>query len=270
MELRRICTVFFSPTGGTRGIARALAAALAQTLGLEQTFVDLTPPAARKQQYAFTAQDLVVVASPVYAGRLPNKIAPDYAACLKGQNTPVVPLTVFGNRSPGDSLRELALLLEANGFVTAAAASVVSRHAFSDKVGTGRPLPEDLAQVEQFARQIARRLAEAAPAPLEFDRQTPIAPYYTPLKEDGTPAKFLKAQPQRTDACTHCGQCAALCPMGSIDPATQDVTGICIKCQACVRGCPRQARFFADEAFLSHVKMLEQNFTAPAPNRFLV
>ena len=45
-------------------------------------------------------------------------------------------------------------------------------------------------------------------------------------------------------------------------------TGVCIKCQACVRGCPEHAKYFDDAAFLSHVAMLEQNFTAPKENAF--
>lgn len=56
--------------------------------------------------------------------------------------------------------------------------------------------------------------------------------------------------------------------MGSIDRAHPDqVTGVCIKCQSCVRGCPRQAKFFDDPEFLSHIKMLEQNFQRPAENQ---
>ena len=49
--------------------------------------------------------------------------------------------------------------------------------------------------------------------------------------------------------------------MGSIseeDPA--EVGGVCIKCQACVKKCPVDAKYFDDPAFLSHVAMLEQNY----------
>ena len=44
------------------------------------------------------------------------------------------------------------------------------------------------------------------------------------------------------------------------------VPGTCIKCQACVRKCTRHAKYFEDAAFLSHVAMLEQNFTEPKKN----
>ena len=40
----------------------------------------------------------------------------------------------------------------------------------------------------------------------------------------------------------------------------------CIKCQRCVRKCTKHAKYFDDPAFLSHVAMLEQNFTEPKEN----
>ena len=59
--------------------------------------------------------------------------------------------------------------------------------------------------------------------------------------------------------------------MGSIDLADpKQVTGVCIKCQSCVRKCPHGAKYFTDEAFLSHIAMLEQNFTRPAENAVFV
>ena len=87
--------------------------------------------------------------------------------------------------------------------------------------------------------------------------------YYVPKGIDGQPAKFLKAKPL-TDAekCTACGICAEACPMGSISPAENyETTGLCIKCQACIKKCPVQAKRFDDPAFLSHREMLMKNFS---------
>ena len=223
---RKVYSVYFSPTGSSRLAARSVAYALKRELNADIEDIDLTPPAARSEQYRFDNADTVLIAMPVYAGRLPNKIAPDIARCLHGGgSTKLIALCTYGKRSAGDAERELLLM----------------------------------AQLASFGADIARRIASGAASPLPFDADTPLAPYYTPLKEDGTSAHFLKAKPvTEASRCTRCGICASVCPMGSIAADEPDSTaGICIKCHACIKTCPARARRFLDGDFLSHVKMLE-------------
>ena len=270
MHIERICLLYLSPTGGTERIGRAVAEALGRGLDLPVEAVSFTTPKDREEERRFGPRDLLVMASPVYAGRLPNKLMPEYKAKILGDATPAIPICVFGNRSPDEALRELVLLLEGNGFQIAGAASFAGRHAFSDKVGAGRPDETDQAEIREFAARAAAKLSGDALPLLEMDRSE-VGPYYTPLKEDGTPAKFLKAKPL-TDwsKCSHCGVCARSCPMGSIDRETMEAVGLCVKCQACVRKCTRRAKFFEDADFLSHVAMLEQNYTRRAENTVLL
>lgn len=35
---------------------------------------------------------------------------------------------------------------------------------------------------------------------------------------------------------------------------------VCNQCGICADNCPKEAKYFDDEAFLSHVKMLESNY----------
>ncbi len=270
MNITKLHVLYFSPTGGTEKIVRTVAGALAGHLGLEPKYINFTKPENRQTEYRFGPEDLLVMASPVYAGRLPNKLMPEYRAKIFGDRTPALPICVFGNRSCDEALRELVLLLEGNGFQTVGAAAFAGRHAFSDRVGAGRPDEDDLAQMAGFAASAAARLSGATLPLLEMDRSE-IGPYYTPLRADGAPAKFLKAKPlTRWEKCSHCGACARACPLGSIDRETMEAVGLCIKCQACVRRCTVHAKYFEDPDFLSHVAMLEENYTRRAENLLLI
>ena len=269
MDMQAVYGLYFSPTNHTKQIVCQLGEALARGLGVPFREIPWTLPGARAEERRFSPGDLVVVGGPTYAGKLPNKILPDYQSRLKGCGALAVAVVTYGNRSFDNSLAELCAVLEGDGFHTVAGGAFVSTHAFSDALAAGRPNRADLAELDAFAARIAQKVgsAQAVPAPIQV-RGDAEAPYYVPKGEDGAPAKFLKAAPKtRTDLCVKCGLCARTCPMGSIDlqdPA--QITGICIKCQSCVRRCPRHAKYFDDPAFLSHVQMLEQTFTRDAKN----
>lgn len=97
---------------------------------------------------------------------------------------------------------------------------------------------------------------------------TPSGPYYTPRDRHGNPINILKVKP-KTDMskCGGCGWCAAHCPMGSIDPTdVSQVNGVCIKCCACVKGCPTGAKYFDDPGYLYHKSELEEVYARPAKN----
>lgn len=267
MSIQTIYAVYFSPTGTTKALACSLAKNLSERLGCPWKELPFTLPAQRSQSLSFGEEDLVLVASPTYAGKLPNKILPDFTEKIKGAHTPAAALVTFGNRSFDNSLAELCSVLTQSGFHVLSGGAFACRHAFTDKLATGRPGEKDFQELDEMARLIAERLQNPPAVPLKVDGDADAA-YYVPKGLDGQPAKFLKATPKtREELCIHCGACAKLCPMGSIDKEdTARITGICIKCQSCVRNCPKHAKYFDDPAFLSHVAMLEQNFQEPKKN----
>ena len=126
--------VFFSPTGSTGKVCLAAATAIAAAKSLPFYEHDLTPPSARASLEPFGPEDIVVAASPTYAGKLPNKILPVIERLLVGHGTRALAVTTFGNRSPDNSLAELASLMNKNGFLLAGAASVVSAMRFRTRL----------------------------------------------------------------------------------------------------------------------------------------
>lgn len=262
MLIRSVAGLYFSPTGTTRTLVTAAAEQAADTLGVPCRLISLNTPAERENVFDFSADTLVIVGAPTYAGRLPNKISPDLRRILHGSGSPAIALVTYGNRAYENALAELFRVLADSGMQPAAGAACVCQHSMARALAVGRPNSDDCAEVRRFAAEAAERIRDAktilSPAvPGDAD-----SAYYVPTGTSGKPAKFLKSVPLTDrEKCDGCGRCAALCPMGSIskdDPAV--VSGICIKCQACILGCPKGAKYFDNEQFLSHMQMLEQKF----------
>lgn len=271
MQFKTVWAVYYSGSGSTRRLLRGMAEAAGEALMLPVRELDYSRPEAREKSYCFTQTDLVFWGSPTYAGRLPNVLLPFLRGNFTGGGAAAVAVVLYGNRSYDDALKELCEVLAGNGFLAAAGAAVTAEHAFAPALAHGRPNGEDRAAAAEFARKTALTLrGREHIIPVTVPGREPIGAYYTPLGLDGEPARFLKAKPKTDpDQCTRCGLCAAVCPMGSIPrEEPTECTGICIKCQGCIRECPAGAKYFDDEAFLSHRAMLEQNYIRRRENEF--
>lgn len=268
-----VFALFISPTGNTEKAVRAIAKGIADTLSGGDFFsIDLTSKSDRFSVYDFGPEDMVVIGTPVYAGRVPNKLVPyieeniySGSGSSPKDSATAIPVVTYGNRAYDDALKELATIMYENGFNLGGAAAVPSEHAFTDKLAKGRPTEDDLKCLYEYGKSLAKKITSAGssltPASLP-GRSLEDAIYYTPLNADGTPANFLKAKPE-TDAnkCTSCGLCRERCPMGCYDNSLTEAEGICIKCHACIKLCPAGAKSLNNDSFASHVKMLEENYS---------
>lgn len=192
MKISRVWAVYFSPTGNVKEVTNLIAKKLSEELSVPLEQWDFTLPDNRKSVKAFEKEDLVVFGTPVYAGRVPNKILPWVQQGFTGDHTPMVPVVVFGNRNFDDALMELKQELEKNGFLAAAGAAVASSHVFSDKIAPGRPDASDRAEILTFAGKTAQKITETDTlhTGLQVAGNDPVGAYYTPLGTDGKPAKF--------------------------------------------------------------------------------
>ncbi len=271
MKLEKIWAVYFSGTGTTRRTVERIAGGIASRLNLPAESVDFSRPAVRQETLGFGEKDLVVFGTPVYAGRVPNVLLPFLQERIVGGGALAVPVVLFGNRNYDDALIELRNILAADGMHPIAAGAFVGEHSFSRVLGADRPNAEDKVLMDEFAARVAELAAGLDAAPVKsvaVRGQEPLRPYYTPRDRAGNPINILKVKP-KTDLsrCGGCGLCADLCPMGSIDPAdVSAVRGICIKCCACVKGCPTGAKFFDDAGYLYHQHELEAQYARPAEN----
>ena len=266
MKIKTVWAVFFSGTGTTEKVVTSIAKTMAQSLNADFRTFSFNLPQAREDEQVFTAEDLVVLGTPVYAGRVPNLLLPYLQSKVKGSGTLGIPVVLYGNRNYDDGLMELKQVMESNGFHPIAGAAVVGEHSFSRILGAGRPDEQDMALVAELAQKAIEKVQALESLPTEsvsVGGCDPIRPYYTPRDRHGEPIRdFLKAKPMTDgEKCVKCGLCARLCPMGSIDTSdVSNVIGKCIKCCACVKKCPTGAKYFDHEGYLYHQHELEDQF----------
>lgn len=269
MERKKVWAVYFSATDTTKKIVLTIADEAARLLGAEREDYDFTLPGMRENGFAAGKDDLVIFGTPVYAGRVPNVLL-KYLATIQGNGALAVPVVLFGNRNFDDGLIELRDILENTGFHTVAAAAFVGEHSFSKTLAAGRPDADDMKEAMAFAGKIAEKVKGLpdgeAPAPVEVEGVPhPYRGYYQPRDRKGVSIDIRKVKSLVSDACDDCKICADVCPMGSISHENvREYTGICIKCGACIKKCPKQARYYEDEGYLYHQHELEEGYTRRA------
>lgn len=269
MERKKVWAVYFSATDTTKKTVLTIADEAARLLGAEREDYDFTLTGMRENSFAAGKDDLVIFGTPVYAGRVPNVLL-KYLATIQGNGALAVPVVLFGNRNFDDGLIELRDILENTGFHTVAAAAFVGEHSFSKTLAAGRPDADDMKEALAFAGKVTEKvkgLPEGeAPAPVEVEGVPhPYRGYYQPRDRKGVSIDIRKVKSLVSDACDDCKICADVCPMGSISHENvREYTGICIKCGACIKKCPKQARYYEDEGYLYHQHELEEGYTRRA------
>lgn len=270
---KNINAMYFSPTGTTEKVVCGIANRISQNVNGEISVknIDFTLPDARKEAVSFTEKDVVVMGVPVYAGRVPNVLL-KYLNTIKGNGALAVSVVVYGNRNYDDALIELKDILETNGFTVIAGGAFIGEHSFSYTLAKDRPDEKDMAIVNDFADQVYKKLTGPdSIKTVDVKGNRPYRPYYMPLDENGNPVDIRKVKPKTNSNCTDCKLCADVCPMGSIDyEDVSKLNWICIKCGACIKKCPAQAKYFDDHHYLRHKLELEINFASrKEPELFL-
>lgn len=248
-----VTTIYASPTQTSKKIATAVGGELAKVLGGEQKEVSITLLKERKGlQLQFTKDDIVVLALPVYGGRIPLFLE-DTVNAIKGNNTPIVVLGVYGNRDFDDALLEMKNVTAENGFIPVAAGAFIGEHSFSEKLAQARPDEKDLAIAREFGAKAGALLKDGK------ELKTVEVTGNFPYKERGPAAPVA---PKTTDDCFDCMLCAQGCPTEAIsftDPRVTDPNK-CVKCNYCVKICPVKAKTF-DGALDGPTTWLLENFS---------
>jgi ferredoxin len=203
--------------------------------------VDITKPEARQQVLITKKYDLLIVAIPVYMGRLPALLS-DWLHSIKADNTPAVCVVMYGNRAYDNALLELKDTLKSCGCKPIAGAAYVGEHSFSsDELPSskGRPDTSDISHAELFGNKLQEKFLSISSVE---DISDIIVPGNYPYEgvTDLWKVDFIEV----SDNCLQCEICVQGCPTGAIDSKNSKLIDIqkCTLCCACIKNCPQNAK----------------------------
>lgn len=220
-----VYNIVFSPTGGTKKAARALA----QSLDKDVHEIDVSK--ADFKGCDLKPGSLAVIAMPSFGGRAPA-LAIARLQQIQANGTKAIVMAVYGARAQEDTLLEMADTAKACGFEVIAGVEAIAQHSMFAQYASGRPNVKDQQQLQDFGARIQKKAQSDACT-------DPDLPGNRPYKKAGA-----GLVPKATDACVSCGLCAKVCPARAIDPANPKKTdkAACITCMRCVSVCSHDAR----------------------------
>jgi ferredoxin len=238
MKIQSLKLVCFSPTGTTKAIIQGVARGIHQR---SVELIDITKPQARKQPLQTLEDELLVVAVPVYVGRVPALVN-EWLHTIEARHSPTVCIVVYGNRDYDDALLELKDTLIKRGCIPIACAAYIGEHSFSNSetpIAVARPDACDLHHAELFGRKIAEKLMSISSSDLISDIHVPGSYPYRGATKTWV-VDFIAV----SDQCSQCGVCAEVCPVGAVDLENSTVIDKekCILCCACIKRCPQKAK----------------------------
>ncbi len=254
MEIKKVKTIYFSPTGTSKKIVRAIGEGGGRTLKIEEfdlTFPDHAP------RIEVAENELAIVGVPVYAGRV-APLAKERLKSVYGSNSNVIIAVLYGNREFEDALIELRDMMMAQSFSVIAACAFVGEHSFSSAampIGQGRPDDQDLVIANEFGQKVMEQMSTYHKA----DDGLFNVPGDTPYKEGMMNLPFT---PQiDIERCTQCEACIPTCPARAISLEDQIRIDreVCTFCCACIKNCPEGVVSITAPPILEKVAWLHAN-----------
>ena len=231
----------FSPTGNSKRVGLAFA----NELNKDSRVIDLTKT--HQSHLTFSPDDIVVVAGPVFGGRMPSLMLERLRTYPLAGNR-VITMVTYGNRAYEDALLELNDTVAKMGGLPVASAALVASHSMVPAIAKDRPNDVDLHNLKVFARAVKQKLQAASLSRIQVPGNFPYRSW--------TKAPMV---PVIEGQCIKCGDCVRNCPAGAIsseDPTIIDETK-CILCMRCVSQCKQHARVLPEPVRVMITKKLE-------------
>lgn len=246
MKFKNVKLIYFSPTQTTQKVLESIAHGIDFD---EINHMDLTYLKDINRSAVTFSDELVMIGTPVYAGRLPVE-AVERLKQLRAHNTLAIIVVVYGNRDFDDALLELKNLVSELGFTPIVGGAFIGEHSFSTKdvpIAEGRPDSLDVEKAVELGQKIQEKINTFATSKMQFELEVPgNFPY-----KEGMPANLV-APIINENLCNACGTCIDVCPTGAIYVEDNNIltnVELCIRCCACVKNCPNGARVVEDASW---------------------
>ncbi len=256
MKISRVKLIYFSATGTGKKVLESIAAG---TRVEHVEHINLTDPNAQLETAQPFSDELMIFGAPVYGGRLPIEAIHRFKK-LKANKTPAVIIVLYGNREFDDALLELKNLTIELGFNPVAGGAFIGEHSFATKkfpIATGRPDAQDIEKAMDFGAKIMDKINKITSPDKPMDLELPgNFPY------QAAGPRIMEVSPiTKKDTCSLCGTCSDVCPTAaiSVNDIVETDTKQCIRCCACIKNCPEEARFFQDDMMETIMKWLNEN-----------
>ncbi len=249
--MNNILLVYFSPTGTTERVLKAIAEGFSAKSSAEVTEIDITvkkfgqtaETVVQTVNEAVSQADIVFFGAPVHEDKLPHMYLEMAEGFLSETAKPCVNVAVYGNVSAGNVQTRMKEMFKERGFITVASGTFIGEHSFAHEgleIASGRPDEKDLAIAHEFGEKIYETVSSGIS---EISLPEEELPLMSRMLPDGSAARFTKIPEVDKNLCTSCGMCVYKCPPGAIDRSSYEIDADkCIRCFACVRVCGVNAR----------------------------
>lgn len=227
--MKKLSALYFSATATTRKCVMTVASAMNIPLASSINLADRD----HAPLPVFSKDSIVIVAVPVYGGRIPS-LAADKLKQIKGNGAKAIAMVVYGNRDYDDALLELTDILAENGFRIIVTSAFIGQHSIFPKVAMSRPDNSDMKKLAEFGKTCSQLLDTEVSEKLKIKGNRPYKKY------DGVPVHPEGSR----EKCTSCGTCVELCPVEAINSKEpwKTNTDTCISCGRCISVCRQSAR----------------------------
>ena len=238
--------IYFSQTGNTRKVAKAMAEVFNSEGHSAQTI------SYRKANHAdFIEAELIGVGAPCFESQAPSVVR-EYLWSLPILDQKKAFVFSTSGGGPGKVLYDLAKPLMKKG--AEVVGGFLCRGALFYPVPClvgrfpDRPNEQDLSKAKEFARNLLDHLSSGISGPMLGSRSDAVKHglgFYQivgALLNDSL-MRFLMPKPKvDEDKCTECKWCVAECPTKSMNLVPMPVVAkTCFRCYRCVTGCPEDA-----------------------------